>query len=81
MKEYATLVTDDVSSPYSYPVFSRRESKQDGCGSEGGMIQELMKAGWEVIDASMLPKLSTHDERPKFAFILERTAKPAGEPK
>ena len=80
MKEYATLVTDDVSSAYSYPTFSRRESQQGSWHDENSVIQRLMKDGWEVIDASTLPKLAfTHEDRPRFAFMLERTIPDGGE--
>lgn len=80
MKEYATLVVTDVSDQYSWPIFSRQESRQEsrqvhsdiGIGQQS-MIENLCRQGWEVIDASVLPKLSMHDYSPRYAFILERT--------
>ena len=73
MREYATLVTDDISSAWSYPTFSHRETPKEYPAGSGSVIQALMKDGWECIDATTLPKLSlTGEEKPRFAFILAR---------
>lgn len=79
MKEYATLVTDDIASSWSYPTFSHPETHKGYPAGSGSVIQALMKDGWECIDASTLPKLSlTGEVRPRFAFILERTIPDGG---
>lgn len=75
MKEYVTLVTVNVGDPYVHPQYSRPDQDFDRwppVGVNESRLQYLQRVGWEVIDASCLPRLSTHDDAPRFAFILER---------
>lgn len=74
MKEYCTLVTHNIASWHPDIRFSAQPDGTTGDVIEG-RLQGLIAAGWEVIDACCLPKLSTTDAEPRFAFVLEREKK------